>query len=152
MLKKCGRCLAPKPLCDFYKNSSTKDGKQSVCKLCSIELSKERKIRNKKPRIVLSAEERKSRNKRSDANWRKNNPGKVNARRRNYEHSKNKAMPRWLTVDQRNKIKVIYEKVPTGHHVDHIVPLKGKDVCGLHVPWNLQYLPASLNLKKGNRF
>lgn len=60
-----------------------------------------------------------------------------------------RATPIW--VDKSELIQ-IYMNRPDGYHVDHIVPLRGKTTCGLHVPWNLQYLPAALNMAKGNKF
>lgn len=56
--------------------------------------------------------------------------------------------PKWIDLDE---MLSIYEKCPAGYHVDHIVPLNGKIFSGLNVPWNLQYLPAAVNVKKGNR-
>lgn len=60
-----------------------------------------------------------------------------------------KAMPTWVII---NDIFEIYRNRPEGYHVDHIIPLTHDNVCGLHVPWNLQYLPAKDNLCKSNKF
>lgn len=58
------------------------------------------------------------------------------------------ATPSWADTDA---INAFYAACPAGHHVDHIVPLRGKSVSGLHVLANLQYLSATDNLAKGNR-
>lgn len=67
----------------------------------------------------------------------------------NYKAAKLQRTPKW--ADQ-EKIKEIYKNCPEGHHVDHIIPLRGNLVCGLHVENNLQYLAAEENLSKSNKF
>lgn len=47
-------------------------------------------------------------------------------------------------------VRAFYASCPPGMEVDHIVPVQGKNVCGLTVPWNLQYLTKSQNRRKGN--
>ena len=93
-----------------------------------------------------------------DREWQIANPDAVRAISARYRTRKRQSCPAWLTDDQKKEIKRIYAhaidcQLVSGqkYHVDHIVPLAGKDVCGLHVPWNLQVLPDILNLKKGNK-
>lgn len=59
------------------------------------------------------------------------------------------ATPIWADL---NKIDSVYLNRPEGYHVDHIIPLRGENVCGLHIDSNLQYLKAEENMKKGNKF
>lgn len=68
---------------------------------------------------------------------------------------KRNAAPVWLSEDQKGIIEHIYNcaKALTKVSgikmaVDHIVPLKGKTVCGLHVPWNLRVIDVVSNSKK----
>lgn len=77
----------------------------------------------------------------------------------NRNAAKVSASPRWLSVEQKMQIAEIYaacalRTAETGvkHEVDHIIPLRNKSVCGLHVPWNLQVIPAHKNRSKSNSF
>jgi 5-methylcytosine-specific restriction endonuclease McrA len=89
----------------------------------------------------------------------KENPGWKAAHCAKRRSCKLKALPAWLTQEELDKIEGFYQKAKrlfkeTGipHHVDHIIPLQGKYVSGLHVPWNLQILTASENSKKSNKY
>jgi 5-methylcytosine-specific restriction endonuclease McrA len=68
-----------------------------------------------------------------------------------------KATPSWLTQQHREQMTAVYvaakktsDLAGFNCHVDHIIPLKGKDVCGLHVPWNLRIVSQSYNSRKSN--
>lgn len=68
---------------------------------------------------------------------------------RSFKRGSNIRIPKWANKD---KIIEIYKNCPAGYQVDHIVPLQGNLVSGLHVENNLQYLSALDNIRKGNRF
>jgi hypothetical protein len=124
---------------------------------------------------TANASKRKNRKKYVEhaKNWKKANPEKVrqsqlranrkNPGRRNfwtatYRSAKDLRAPSWLNAGHELEFASVYaycaglRKVGLDYHVDHIVPLRGETVSGLHVPWNLQVILGSENTSKGNRF
>jgi hypothetical protein len=90
--------------------------------------------------------------------FRRENKGIVNAKTARRRAIKLKATPNWLTKEQKKDITFFYiqstlltKELKMSHEVDHILPLQGKEVCGLHVPWNLQILSEKIHRLKGNR-
>lgn len=88
--------------------------------------------------------------------WKKEHPEARHAASANRRAAKLQRTPVWLNKGHQFEIDSIYElcsayrQVGFNYHVDHIVPLQGKSVSGLHVPWNLQIIHAKENLSKGN--
>lgn len=111
------------------------------------------KLRKQKYRLANIDKERKR-----NSNYCKLNLDKFRAYNAKRRAAKLQRTPKWITQAQLSEIEDFYTiakmfQMYTGetYHVDHIVPLQGKKVSGLHVPWNLQILPATENLKKNNR-
>lgn len=69
---------------------------------------------------------------------------------RNAKHEKR--LKERFVFDDMDEIQEFYRNCPKGFHVDHIIPLNGKNVSGLHTISNLQYLLATENLRKSNKF
>lgn len=90
--------------------------------------------------------------------WRKNNKGRyADLVKKKYLMQK-EATPRWLSFEDKNAIEYIKllariktKITGTVHVVDHVVPIQGENVRGLHVPWNLQILTRSENSRKSNK-
>jgi hypothetical protein len=168
--KVCKCCKESKALSEFYFNK-TKKTYFSECKVCNKNRStkwnkqnaekykdncKKHKQENPEKYKAYKAKEY-AKNKDAYARYRKNYASSKHGRgirqalERERQLRKTKATPPWLTKEQRRQMQEIYINRPQGYHVDHIMPLNGKNSCGLHVPWNLQYLPALENIKKRNK-
>ena len=86
------------------------------------------------------------------------NQGKRNLWTANYRQAKDERMPDWLNDGHLLEMESVYEycsalrKCGLDYHVDHIVPLRGTIVSGLHVPWNLQVITGTENMSKGNKY
>lgn len=163
-MKKCFKCIETKNLDRFYKHLGMKDGHLNKCIDCTKLDSKDHYIKSgKEYQKLIRANWRiknKEKNKLMKKQSRKRHPATGVAQLAKRRATLKNAMPKWLTIEQKQEIKQFYIDAkelqwlsdPTDPlEVDHIVPLQGEIVSGLHVPWNLQILPKSTNVKKSNK-
>ena len=180
-MKTCTACDTTKSLDMFHKNASRYDGFQSQCKACCSVSRKAHYLKNRDRELSINktwakenpdavrakqkrhrqTEKGKATQKAAEKRYAQSEHGSaaMNAKNARRRAAKLQATPAWLTEEQKADIKSMYALAKKfealwgiEYHVDHIVPLAGKDVCGLHVPWNLQLLPASVNIAKGNKY
>ena len=104
-------------------------------------------------------EENRERKAATNLAWARKNPEKIGASVARHRAAKLKAMPKWANdffIEEAYDLAARRSKLKTcGYakwHVDHIVPLQSKLVCGLHVEHNLQVIPDKANISKNNRW
>lgn len=139
-----------------------KDGLHSSCKKCINSINRSFSKANPEAKKEYSRKwVRNNKEKHSTYNkkWQKENKGKVTAYTRNRQAAQLQRTPNWLTQEHLDLIKIEYELaawctnvMQEEYQVDHIVPLRGKTVSGLHVPWNLQVITKTANAEKSNKW
>lgn len=143
-MKTCSKCKKEKELTEFCKRAAAKDGLHPFCSFCRSSVFKEYRSKNL------------DKLKKRSSKWKKDNPSRhcsLNAKRKAI---KLKATPCWSNNDiiqSYYNVCNFFNEVNgfTKYHVDHIIPLQGKNVCGLHVQNNLQIILATDNLRKYNK-
>ena len=161
-MKTCTTCKETKELSLFYRNRTKADGLHGQCKDCMNKRG--RKHYRENPKEYKEYREKHKERKREydkkyKVGYRKNNKGKINAHTRKRQAAKRKRTPMWLADSHLRQMECVYKKAAQykeefdlDMHVDHIIPLQGKTVSGLHVPWNLRITTAEENLKKGSKY
>jgi len=179
MNKECSLCKKVKFFDLFYSDADKEDGRTTRCKECVSQSQKARYKDNPKAWVIRSkkyyeentikikekAQKYYHTNKHTEKlqegrrKYRQENKGYLNGLKKLYKIQKTQAIPKWLTDWDEFVLREIYDlsRMRTDStgiewHVDHIIPLKGKEVCGLHIPNNLQVIPAVENLSKGNKY
>lgn len=162
--KKCSKCHVSKPFDAFHKHKSNKDGLQFQCKTCRIEgcakyfqsISDEKK-EERKAKTNTWREQNRKLTRSYASEYKSKNRATYTANQKLRQVGKINRTPLWLTEFDHLKMKCYYQVASMrtresgeAWHVDHIIPLQGKNVCGLHVPSNLQIIPAIENMRKHN--
>jgi hypothetical protein len=154
----------------YFTNKPCKNGHLAerytscgVCKICGkTPYNKEYKDKYYKEntdKYKKYTKKYREKNKEKLAKYKKDNRGKFTALEVRRYCYKIKRTPKWLTKKDFIEIENIYIKAKEKsklykeqYHVDHIIPLNGKYVSGLHIQSNLQIIKASENLSKSNKY
>lgn len=160
--KICTCCGIDKSFSSYPRDKYKKTGVKSRCKACEAEKARATRAKDPDRSRAISKKYREKHREKELARYtryNKTNPHKRAAYEAKRRASKRQRTPKWLTESQLKEIDFFYSHARectmlTGdpYHVDHIVPINGENVSGLHVPWNLQVLPADINIAKSNKF
>lgn len=158
-MKNCTKCNLLKSLDGFYKRKRSKDGRESFCKECRLSHNRKWILDNKDKHSELVNSwyvKNKETHIASSKKWYAENKHRklatVTARKMRCK----RATPVWANkhaiINIYAKAKQISAETGIPHDVDHIIPLRGKTVSGLHVPENLQILKSADNKRKAAKF
>lgn len=144
----CRDCGDTKSSLEFVKNKLFSHGIDTLCLLCNKKRTKAYRSAGKANRALESKR------------YKEKHPEKRAAHEARMGVQRRKRTPKWeldewgifLMEEIYSLSKLRTQVTGIKWHVDHVIPLQSKVVCGLHVPDNLRVIPAKLNLIKGNAF
>lgn len=175
-MKTCKRCVVSKPFSSFRVQVRNQDGTTkyywSYCRECDPVVKREQYVKHRAKRLARCKQyreknwavryakhkvyyrrymdERPGLQAHYVREWRKRNPER--AMHQVLRRTKERPIPKWANRFFMREIYALarLRSKVTGMqwHVDHIIPLFGENVCGLHVEHNLRVVPATVNLRK----
>jgi hypothetical protein len=171
-MRTCKKCLQEKELSAFKKHTH---GYRHACKKCQYLIEMQNPVAHQKKNARTAAYRASAKGKTTEQAYAQSEAGKQSRKIavKRYEQNAGKSQkvartvfrrlaklqrtPAWLTdidherIGNEYKLAALLTKVTSSSwHVDHIIPLQGKMVSGLHVPSNLRVLPATENIRKSN--
>lgn len=162
ILKKCSKCGLEKPTTEYSYFAYTADRCHSWCKLCMSADAKARrnadpvKLEKMRARARAYYHAHKEECLDNAKDYRKANPHKVTKYLANRRARIIQATPSWANqffIEEAYHLAQLREAVVGGKwEVDHVIPLRGKNVCGLHVETNLAVITQTQNRSKHNSF
>ena len=169
-MKHCKPCGTDKNTAEFNKDKYSGDGFQSRCKACQKAYKVKNKLRVQANNKAYKADNR-SKIRIQNREWQQANPDKRDSYAKNWQQAnldrvnaisaksriaKKQGHALWADHDAISAFYTEAQRLTklTGvsHHVDHIIPLQGENVSGLHVETNLQVIPYHENLSKSNKY